>query len=129
MATLVAEPASILVKRDGNYPCVSVTVRSMDVHVVAFGCLHVGSDNFCEELLDKTIKWVKDNNALWIGTGDWMENATKFSPGDGVYKQTMSPDEQMDYLMNRFRPISDQCIGCIRGNHEERTIKIGRAHV
>ena len=123
MATMVAEPASILVKRDGKYPCVSATMRREEIPFVAFGCLHVGADTFCEELLDKTIAWVKDNDALWIGTGDWMENATKYSPGDGVYRQKMSPDEQIEYITEKFRPISDRCIGCIRGNHEERTIK------
>lgn len=123
MATMTAEPISIQVKRGGKYPCVSTATKEVETYLVPFGCLHVGADTFQEELLDKTIGWVLANKAFWIGTGDWMENATKFSPGDGVYRQKMSPDEQIEYLIDKFRPISDQCIGCIRGNHEERTIK------
>jgi len=110
------------VKR-GIYPVVRVKEKRINVPIVPIGDSHVGSSTFDEPAFDRVIEWTKKNNALWIGIGDLMEIATKGSPGAGVFEQVMQPQKQIDYLIEKLKPIADTCMGLIKGNHEERAFK------
>lgn len=52
-----------------------------------------------------------------------MENATKHSIGAGVVEQVMTPQKQIDYLVDKFEPLRGRFIGGYLGNHEDRTYK------
>lgn len=94
------------------------------VPVVGFGDLHYGSPHSDIETATTVRDWIRRTGALWVGTGDLMECATRESIGAGVYEQVRTPDEQIDEIVPFLKPIADQCIGLIKGNHEERAHKL-----
>jgi len=97
---------------------------SMEVlYLVGLFDIHAGAPGCREDLLDRTIDFIaKEPNARWIYGGDGIENALKASLGD-IYKVKMSPDEQVDFILNKLDPIWGKCVGAISGNHEKRTLK------
>jgi hypothetical protein len=107
----------------GAYPVVRVRTDAPVLPVVAIGDTHCGSRHFNAAGLDAVIKWVTTRQAAWFGIGDLMECATKASVGSGVYEQVLSPQKQIDYLIEKLSPIATQCFGMIKGNHEERAYK------
>lgn len=89
-----------------------------EVHV--FADLHSGDENYNEATVKARIEKVKNNpNAYCILNGDLMNTALKLSRSD-IYKETMTPMEQMNYIKALFAPIKDKIIMIDEGNHEER---------
>ena len=113
----------VTVDRSGAYPIARVRVGHGKQALINFSDLHVGHPNYQERILDMGIRWAIDNDALCICGGDWMENATKHSVGAGVVEQVMPPQAQIDYLIEKFRPLRGRFIGGYAGNHEDRTYK------
>ena len=113
----------VTVDRSGAYPIARVRVGKGRQALLNISDLHVGHPNWEEGVLDVGIKWALDNDALCICGGDWMENATKHSIGAGVVEQTITPQEQVDYLREKFKPLKGRFIGGFSGNHEDRTYK------
>jgi hypothetical protein len=114
----------IEVKRPENwYPVAVVQTDRLEVPLVGLGDIHLGEPRCNRQKLKRVIGWIKDHEALWIGMGDWMENATRRSVGAGVYVQNIPPQEQIDKLVELIEPIAGLCIGALIGNHEERTYK------
>ena len=112
-----------VLRPEGGYPLAVVKEERDSVPLVGFGDLHAGSPTFDEAQALKTRSWIADNQALWFGMGDYLDNGTVSSPGSSWLDQTMKPGEQQAYIRDFFLPISDLCIGMITGNHEERTYK------
>lgn len=110
------------VKR-GIYPVVRIKVNRDSVPIVPVGDAHVGSSTFDEAAFDRTIQWIIDKKAIWLGMGDLIEIANKTSPGAGVFEQVLQPQKQIDLIIDKLKPIADSCIGLIKGNHEERAFK------
>jgi len=52
-----------------------------------------------------------------------MDASTRYSVGAGVYEQICNPQEQLDFLVEMFRPYADLIIGSHAGNHEFRITK------
>ena len=113
----------VTIDRSGNYPIARIRVPRGMQALINFSDLHVGHPNFKESVLDMGIRWALEYEALCIGGGDWMENATKHSIGAGVVEQIMTPQEQIEYLKGKFAPLKDRFIGVYTGNHEDRTYK------
>ena len=90
------------------------------VPFVGIGDMHYGTPTFNRKVFDRVVKWVQTNNAYWIGMGDFLELATKQSPGSGVFEQVVDADEQIAGVVKMFEPIAGNCMGLIRGNHEHR---------
>jgi len=92
--------------------------------LVGYGDLHYGSPHHDPATATAVRDWIKTADALWVGMGDFVECATRDSVGAGVYEQVRSPDEQIEDVVPFLRPIREQCIGLIKGNHEERAHKL-----
>jgi hypothetical protein len=90
------------------------------VPLVGIGDLHYGVRTFNKTIFDRVLRWVKENKAYWIGMGDYVEMATKASPGAGVFEQAQDANEQLDQIVKFFAPIAGNCLGLLRGNHEHR---------
>ena len=93
-------------------------------YVLPIGDIHIGDRAVDYGLLERNLEWANDNDALIIGTGDWLNNATlgsKSSP----YKQDMDADTQVKKCIELFTPVKDNVIGIIQGNHENRSEKGG----
>jgi hypothetical protein len=87
-------------------------------------CLHIGAKQCDIKFIKKHIKRLRDDpNGFGIYCGDAGECVTKFSKGE-VYEQTLSPQEQMDCLVDEvFAPVKDKLLFGIRGNHGNRIFK------
>lgn len=104
---------------------VRATTKEKKKYLIPFGDLHIGSPYAAISKIEKWIPWILENNAWVIGMGDWTEAATRYSVGAGVYEQTMTVDDQIEYLHKLFKPVADKglLLGIIEGNHEFRTFK------
>ena len=91
----------------------------VDIHI--FSDWHIGDANCRMDEIRAAIEEVKGNrNAYCICNGDLVNNATKASVSD-CYAETMTPQEQIDVLVELLSPIRDKILMVTRGNHEQRT--------
>jgi hypothetical protein len=110
---------------ESGYRMVRAQVKTKpEVLLVGFGDIHFGSPHSDMDTAGEVRDWIKKHGALWIGTGDLVECATRESVGAGVYEQVKNPQEQIDEIVPFLKPIREQCIGLIKGNHEERAHKL-----
>jgi hypothetical protein len=109
------------VDRQCDYPTITITTKNKNQALVCLGDMHVGSEEFDAKPFGRAMQWIEDNDAIVFGLGDWIENATKHSPGTSVWRQVMTPQEQIDYLIKLVQPIKHRIVAAVQGNHEERT--------
>lgn len=110
------------VDRSGKFPLAFVTVPALtDIPLYGIGDVHRGHRAHDAETLLRVITKIRDEGALWIGTGDWIENGSKRSIGDSWNTQTQTPQQQIDDMIELLKPIAHQCIGAVKGNHEFRS--------
>lgn len=91
--------------------------------ICPFGDMHYGSNNFNKELFIENLEWAWDNkNVYIIGMGDWLEAATRYSVGAGVYDQKTPTGNQLNEIVDFFKPFADEgrLLGITNGNHEDR---------
>lgn len=77
--------------------------------------LHIGSPQANLALLNK---YLEEDTYLILG-GDLLDAGIKSSKTD-VYKQELSPQQQLDTLVRIFEKYKDKIIGICGGNHEQR---------
>lgn len=88
------------------------------------GDVHFGSAQCDIEFLKRVVDEIRDNpDAYWVGMGDFIENALIGSKSD-IYKQTLPPREQINYICDILSPIAKKGLFLIAGNHEQRTMKM-----
>jgi len=91
------------------------------IEIVPLPCMHYGHPAHVATLFDWAVEYISASQFRFgLFMGDMMENATIGSKGN-PYECKEGPQEQIDYIISRFRPIADQIIAVIRGNHENRT--------
>lgn len=113
----------MIVAKRRDYPFVVASDERLNIPFIGLGDFHYGAKTCNVKKLKEIVKWVQNNKAYWVGMGDYMECATKASPGSGVYEQVMSPEDQISDLVGLLKPISSYCMGLVKGNHEERVYK------
>lgn len=95
-------------------------------HLWPFSDLHLGSKEFNENLFFETLEhaW-QDKDAILLLNGDLMEASTRSSVGTGVYDQKTAAQEQLEKVVDIFKPFAEQSriIGVTNGNHEDRITK------
>lgn len=83
---------------------------------------HIGSPQFERAKLEKHLaKIMSDPNSYLVLAGDLIDNGLKGSKTN-VYRQTMSPDEQIDLAGSLFEPYKDRILCLDDGNHERRSV-------
>lgn len=93
------------------------------LHVYAIGDVHVGSEQFDERAIREKIRIIQEDPLGVVSIcGDLGDYGLKNSKTN-VYKATMPPSEQKEYILELFRPIVDKMIAVVPGNHEERITK------
>lgn len=93
------------------------------LNVYALGDIHVGSEQFDEPSVLKAIDIIaNDPNGTVCLCGDLGDYGLKNSKTN-VYKATMQPQEQQDYIYELFKPIANKISSAVPGNHEERIVK------
>lgn len=94
-----------------------------DIDIYIFSDEHIGDPHSNVEYLKQRIEYVKTHSNVYaILNGDLMDNATKTSVSDS-YSQNYNPQEQMDMLVEMFKPIKNKILCITQGNHEARTYK------
>lgn len=88
-------------------------------YIVPLSDLHIGDKRFNCKKLKGYLDWIKENDALIILNGDILTADIKNSIGN-IYETEMKPQEQLDYAIELFKPLSDRIIGIVEGNHEAR---------
>lgn len=93
--------------------------------VFPIGDVHVGSPHFVESVLTKQLKKIDRNRerSRILLMGDLIECAIKGSPGSAVFEQTMTPEQQIEKIIEYFEPYKDLIDGVVIGNHEMRAHK------
>ncbi len=95
--------------------------KAREITLYPIGDWHFGSRQCNEEFIKQIISEIKeDDDAYWVGMGDFMENAVVGSKSD-VYTQVLPPKEQMEHIVELLTPIKGKGLFMIAGNHESRT--------
>lgn len=95
-----------------------------DITIIPISDVHLGSPNCMEQDFINFIKTVEETpNTYLILGGDLIENGTRNSVGDSVFRQTMPPSAQKKEMANILAPIRDRCLAFVDGNHERRSAK------
>jgi len=90
--------------------------------LVPFGDLHLGYSTVNKEKIRRVVEYIRDGNYKWIGMGDYIDNTP---PSHRYYRQETSvttPQQQVFDFVDLVRPISDNCLGLLYGNHEIRSL-------
>lgn len=109
-------------KRDGVRVVVSDNDQD-EVKLIPLGDVHLGSATCQTQKFLDTIKYIKDSGSQVILMGDLMECASRHSVGAGWVEQEIDPQTQIDYLVKALKPIADQILVSLEGNHEFRVWK------
>lgn len=100
--------------------------------VEPIGDIHIGDKNCNETKLDHRIEAIRtEKNRYWIGMGDYISNIAPYRQGmvdkrwnyGTVDRRIMTQREQIDYCIEKFKPIAHKCIGLLWGNHEWGSIE------
>jgi hypothetical protein len=94
----------------------------MKVPLVIFGCVHIGHKNADLKLAKKYVDFVKKRNGFALLLADNHENAIP-KKAHMMFDQNLTPQEQLDYSVEMFKPIRKQIIAGCTGNHAGRTTK------
>lgn len=91
--------------------------------LVPIGDFHVGSPYFLEKKLDKIINFVENTEQTYLLLlGDLIDNAVPNTISN-PFENIMTPQEQLNYLIEKLTPVSKKVLGIVSGNHEERSFK------
>ena len=104
-----------------------------------FGDIHLGTIFCAESEAKKQVKTIADDeDALWVGMGDYGEYITpddpRWDPSSKLVAKWIDQDNIAHDIENRvanlFYPIKDKCVGLMYGNHENsyRKHKFGNVH-
>jgi predicted phosphodiesterase len=98
-----------------------IDVQKVEVHAIAD--THTGDPHADLKLIKERINHIEQTpNAYAILNGDLLNNATITSVSD-VYGEVMTPEAQVEYMVDLLYPIRHK-IWCVNpGNHESRTYR------
>lgn len=99
----------------------TVNGKPKDLRVYCLNDLHFGSsavDYDLWEKIKKDIRKHRDNARIIIG-GDVIECVTKQSKGE-IYGQKMSPQEQIEFVVDELYEFRDLIDAVVIGNHDVR---------
>lgn len=100
------------------------STKRKKISLIMLGDIHFGASPCLEDEFEKVVKYIqKHKDTYWVGMGDYMEIATRMSPGKSLYHQIRSPSDQHYYVRQQFEKIKGRCLGLHSGNHENRLVK------
>lgn len=93
--------------------------------VVFFGDLHLGSPECDLARAKRMLAYCEENGVYVFLMGDLVDNANRYSVGAGVYEATMTPQEQLEQVVELLAPLAAKqlILGNLAGNHEDRLFK------
>lgn len=98
-------------------------LESPYIHIYPVVCMHVGSPQSDYRFIMEHLRRIKEDPAArWVYAGDGGECVLRGSKGD-PYGQLLSPQCQMEMLLDILSPVRDKGLFGIRGNHGHRIYK------
>lgn len=95
-----------------------------ELKIILCGDWHLGHPACQRKSIEGVIDYVKNSdNTYMILMGDLIESASRHSIGSGWVDQKMTPDDQIDTVIDLLKPIQPKILGAISGNHENRAWK------
>ena len=97
--------------------------RNVDeINVALIGDTHTGHPNYREYIVDDVLEEIdnRENGKIFL-MGDLTEIALINTYGS-TYEQTMTPEEQVDYWVEKLKPYKDKIVGAVAGNHNQRIV-------
>ena len=86
-------------------------------------CWHVGAPQCDYKFIDEMVQRLRDDpQGRGIYLGDGGECVTKTSKGL-IYEQTMSPQEQLNWVNAKLQLVKHKMLFGVKGNHGWRTFK------
>lgn len=99
------------------------TLPGRTVKVWAVADVHIGAKECDLDGFKAFLRKVQDEpDSYLVICGDVLNNGIKDSITN-VYEETMPPSAQVDLAVDLLKPIANQILGCVGGNHERRTTK------
>lgn len=100
--------------------------RSDVFRIIPLGDIHLGAAACDEELFKTTIKDIEnDDNAYWIGLGDYADFINRRDPRFDITSQAEwlhgigdITKVQRDRFLDIIEPIAHKCLALVEGNHE-----------
>ena len=90
------------------------------------GDAHIGHQNCDMKGLKNVLENIEltDRNRILL-MGDLVDCGIKTAIGASTYEQTMSPNDQLNTIVELFKPFAKRGMidGCVMGNHEYRIFK------
>ena len=95
-----------------------------DITIIPIADVHLGSPECMEQEFLQFVQKVKDTPNVYVTLGgDLIENGTRSSIGDSVFRQKMSPSAQKKEMVKILEPIRDRILCFVPCNHEKRSGK------
>lgn len=97
---------------------------SEKIYILPIGDIHIGSSEFNEPYFNyclDTIDNIKSDKRIYL-MGDLVEAASK-QVGNASFKTEMTLDDQIDYVINSFKPYKKDIVNMVQGNHCARLSK------
>ncbi|MGM7719430.1 metallophosphoesterase [Metabacillus sp. Hm71] len=104
-----------------KYIKANIQGKPKEINLVLMNDLHFGSEAVDYGLLERVFDFIASNreNTRILINGDLIEGVTKNSKGD-IYTQRMTPEEQLEFAVETFKPYKDLIDGVTKGNHDYR---------
>ena len=93
------------------------------LRVYAIGDVHVGSPEFDESIIRKKLRIIEEDPCGCLVLCGDLGNFGLKSSVSNVYKEKLTPDQQIEFLYELFLPVKDKITACVPGNHEERLVR------
>lgn len=94
-----------------------------NINIVPFADWHKDDPRCNQKYIEHTVKRIaSDERTFAIANGDLVNMALRSSISD-IYGNRLSPQEQLDWIIDTLRPIKDKILCYDDGNHEGRIYK------
>jgi len=102
-------------------PVYEIVTDKNKIFLWMMGDMHLGHIDFQERVFKHYLHWVlKDDNRYILGMGDYLEAVIPTAMPQAMWEQIMTPEEQINKLLQLLEPVKDRIIGLLTGNHELR---------
>ena len=109
-----------LIQGELIYYAHTLSPRFKELLLIPTSDVHYGNPLHSASHFRRHLKLISDTpNAVTIFNGDIIEAVTKQSKGD-IYKQSKTPQDQADDILEMVYPIRRKILGWTMGNHEYR---------
>jgi len=102
----------------------SLKSKNQTISIFPISDVHVGTKFFNQEFFEymlKKFETTSGHKIIYL-LGDLMDCATK-RISNSAYKQILTPEEQLDYIVEKLEPYKKHIRYGLSGNHENRFLK------